>query len=82
MESKISETSCYSGTEMALVSSSIIKYRIYEIEQENQILIAEIDSSLLSWTRRNMNPGKEYIYAISAVNRQGRESEKSFTQIL
>jgi hypothetical protein len=62
-------------------NSSIKKYRIYEVKQETHNLIAELDSSSSTWTRRNMNPNKEYIYAISSVNRQGRESEKSFTQI-
>jgi len=53
---------------------NIQKYRVYEIDGAQKILLAEVDSSVFEYYYRKVNPVQRYTYAVSAINDEGLES--------
>lgn len=60
---------------------NIIKYRIYMVEGENKSLLAELDAQTFEYWHRKIEKDKQYIYALFAVNDEGREGNPACTTI-
>ncbi len=62
-------------------NKNIIKYRIYQIEGENNVLPVELDSDTFEYWRRRVVKDKQYVYSIVAVNDENRESDPAIVDI-
>lgn len=60
---------------------NIDKYRIYNIQNSSKILLVELESSVFRFEQRDVLKDTEYIYAIAAVNSEGRESTLEYVTI-
>jgi hypothetical protein len=56
-------------------NENIIKYRIYQIEGENRNLVIELDAGTFQYWHLRVEKEKPYIYAIYAVNYEGKEGQ-------
>lgn len=54
---------------------NIEKYKIYEIDGVNRILLAELAASNLEYSRRHINKNKAYSYELIAVDNMNRVGE-------
>ena len=52
---------------------NIVKYRIYSIEGELRLLLAELNADINLYVHRPINKGQSYTYELAAVNNEGRE---------
>ena len=59
--------------------NAITKYRIYQIEDSSQSLLAEVNVSYTEYLHRNVDADKEYTYALVAVDPQDREGEAVYS---
>ncbi len=57
-------------------NTGVAKYRLYQVDA-GQTLIAEVSASQFSYTLRNMDKAKTYIFAITAVDETDNESESA-----
>jgi hypothetical protein len=57
-------------------NTGVAKYRLYQVDA-GQTLIAEVPASQYSYTLRNMDKSRTYIFAITAVDEAGNESESA-----
>ncbi len=58
--------------------TDLASFKIYYGESENELVhTITIDSSKTTSTIRNLNTGRTYYFAVTAINEQGVESEKS-----
>ncbi|MGD8538515.1 MAG: serine hydrolase [Candidatus Aminicenantes bacterium] len=62
-------------------SESVAKYRIYRLIDEYLSMIAEVDANTFEYWHRNVDEGTSYIYAISAVTSDDRESTPMFVSV-
>ncbi len=56
-------------------------YRIYDVSGGERRLLAELKGSNLSYWRRNIDPTRSYIYAVLAIDNQGREGNPAVVKI-
>jgi hypothetical protein len=54
------------------LNRDIEKYRIYEVDGVNYILLTELSGTTFEYTRRNIVKGKNYTYELWAVDNKGR----------
>jgi len=54
---------------------NILKYRIYQIENEKKYLLVELSATTFQYWHRRVKKEKLYTYAICAVNNENREGE-------
>jgi hypothetical protein len=52
---------------------NIVKYRIYQIDGDSQNLLVELNAGIFQYWHRRVEKEKEYMYAICALNDEGRE---------
>jgi hypothetical protein len=57
-------------------NTGVAKYRLYQVNA-GQTLIAEVPASQFSYTLRNMDKAKTYVFAITAVDEANNESESA-----
>jgi len=55
-------------------NSNVEQYRIYELQNGTQVLIAELDSAIFEYICRDIDKKSDYTYAIVAVDTYGNES--------
>lgn len=60
---------------------NIVRYRIYEIEESHQNLLIERNADIFSYLHRGVEKDKKYIYALAAVDRNGREGERTYLTV-
>jgi CubicO group peptidase (beta-lactamase class C family) len=60
---------------------NIAKYRIYRLIDEYRSLIAEVDANTFEYWHRKVAEDTVYIYAISAVTNENRESTPTFVSV-
>jgi hypothetical protein len=60
---------------------SIAKYRIYTVEGNNQILLAELSTNIFQFWHRGVTKEGIYQYAISSVDNNNKESESIFITV-
>ncbi len=53
---------------------NVEQYRIYEVQDSTQVLIAELDSAIFEYMRRDAEKNRDYTYEIRAVDMYGNES--------
>jgi len=56
-------------------------YRIYDVSRGERQLLAELKATSLYYWRRNIDPTRSYIYAVLAVDSQGREGNPAVVRI-
>lgn len=56
---------------------NIVAYRIYYVENGERVFVAEVDGNTLEYQHRNASEEDEYVYAVTAVAGNGRESHGS-----
>ncbi|MFB0564460.1 MAG: DUF362 domain-containing protein [Candidatus Aminicenantaceae bacterium] len=54
-------------------NENIVEYRLYELKDGKQSLLATVDASTFSYHHRNVLKNKTYNYALGAVNNEGVE---------
>ncbi|GAG20801.1 unnamed protein product, partial [marine sediment metagenome] len=62
-------------------NENIAKYRIYQINESIPSLLEELNADTLEYLHRNVEKDAQYIYALCAVNDEGREGESATTTI-
>lgn len=62
-------------------NENIEKYRIYQVERENKILLDELNAGTFIYWHRNVENDKQYVYAVYAVNNENREGNPACTTI-
>ena len=55
------------------------KYKIYRIEEEKAVLLAELGSDTFEYWDRNINKDQDHTYALVAVHITGEESDPVYT---
>lgn len=55
----------------------IVKYRIYQVENENKNLLVELNANTFGYWHRRVEKDKQYTYTICAVNNEGTEGAHS-----
>lgn len=60
---------------------NITKYKIYSLIDEYRSLLAEVDANTFEYWHRKVNEDSAYIYAISAVTGDNRESTPQFVSV-
>ncbi len=63
------------------LNKDIGKYRIYQVEGENQILLTELDGSTFEYWHLNVAKDEKYTYVLKAVDNGNREGESSYLEI-
>ena len=62
-------------------NKNLQKYRIYQIEEKNQILLVELSAATFEYWCRDVEKDKQYTYALVAVDDENRESLQTYTAI-
>jgi hypothetical protein len=62
-------------------NENIVEYRIYELENGYQNLLAAITSGTYEYWQRNVQKNKMYSYALAAVNDQGQEGRLAYSTV-
>lgn len=62
-------------------NENIQKYRIYQVEGKNQILLVELNSDTFEYWCRDVEKDKQYTYALIAIDDENRESLQAQTAI-
>lgn len=62
-------------------AENIAGYRIYRLIDEYQSLLAEVDANTFEYWHRNVDEGTSYIYAVSSVTGDDRESTPLFVSV-
>lgn len=62
-------------------NENIQKYRIYQVEGKNQILLVELNADTSEYWCRDVEKDKQYTYALVAVDDENRESPQIYTAI-
>ncbi len=62
-------------------SENITKYRIFWLIDEYRSLLAEVDANTFEYWHRKVNEDSAYIYAISAVSADNKESTPLFVSV-
>jgi hypothetical protein len=62
-------------------NSHIIKYLLFRIESEANVLIAELDSETFEYWDRQVDKDQEYEYALVAVHTTGEKSAPVYTTV-
>jgi len=60
---------------------NIVKYRIYQIEDDSQSLLIELGADQFEYWHRRVEKDKQYTYAIVAVNNEDREGKPAYITI-
>jgi CubicO group peptidase (beta-lactamase class C family) len=60
---------------------NITKYKIYRLIDEYLSLLAEVDSNTFEYWHRKVDEGTSYIYAISSISGDNRESTPHFVAV-
>lgn len=60
-------------------NENIQKYRIYQVEGKNQILLVELNADTSEYWCRDVEKDKQYTYALVAVDDENRESPQTYT---
>ena len=60
----------------------LVKYRIYLLEGDNQVLLVELSAGTSIYLHRRVSQNISYRYALVAVNSEGKESFPAFAEIL
>ena len=55
-------------------NSNVEQYRIYELQNSTQVLIAELNAGIFEYIRRDTEKNRNYTYEIMAVDTYGNES--------
>ena len=63
------------------LNRNIGKYRIYQIEEGNQTLLAELDGSTFEYWHMNVAKDEKYTYVLKAVDNENREGESAYLEI-
>lgn len=63
------------------IGSTITRYRVYLFAGTNKQLLAEVDGNTFEYTQRGLSQGTQYIYGISSVTDDNRESSPAFVFI-
>ncbi|MCX7975326.1 MAG: hypothetical protein N3B16_12645, partial [Candidatus Aminicenantes bacterium] len=72
----------YLSWERPPVSLELAQYRIYEISRGERKLIVDLPATQLSYFRRNIDPNKSLVYAVVAIDKQGKESNPAVVKVL
>ena len=59
----------------------IVKYRIYEINGESWNLLVELNPNTFEYWHRDVDKDKQYMYALVAVNDEGREGDPAYITV-
>lgn len=62
-------------------NENIQKYRIYQVEGKNQILLVELNADTSEYWCRDVEKNKQYTYVLVAVDDENRESPQTYTAI-
>lgn len=62
-------------------NENIQGYRIYKLNGDGQLLLAELDAHTFLYRNRQIEKDRPYIYAVTAVNDKGREGEPAYITI-
>jgi len=62
-------------------NKNIVKYKIYQIEGNNQKLLVELNANIYEYFHRNVEKSKKYIYAIVSVDEENEESFPVYTTV-
>lgn len=62
-------------------NENIAKYRLYLVNREHQNLLDELDVETLEYLHRDVEKNKQYIYALFAVNEEGREGQAVYVTV-
>lgn len=62
-------------------NKNIKKYRVYQVEGENKILLGELAPQLFTYWHRRVEKDKPYVYALFAVNDENKEGNPVCTTI-
>jgi len=60
---------------------TITKYRVYEVEEDGWVLIAEVSPNTFSYILRNAEKDKHLRFALVAVDDKGRDGDAAFTEV-
>jgi hypothetical protein len=55
--------------------------RIYKLDGDGQILLTELDAHTFLYWHRRVEKDRAYIYAITAMNDEGREGEPTYIKV-
>jgi len=55
-------------------NANVAKYRLFKLEGANQTLITELNPNVSKYSQRGVQKNTSYVYLITAVNTDGRES--------
>ncbi|NIM58079.1 MAG: hypothetical protein GTO16_03925 [Candidatus Aminicenantes bacterium] len=58
---------------------SVVKHRIYLVENSSQSLLGEVNVPYTEYLHRNVDGDREYTYALVAVDAQDREGDAAYT---
>jgi uncharacterized delta-60 repeat protein len=60
---------------------NITKYRIYQVEGENQSLLVELNADTFQYWHRDVDKDRQYAYILVAVNDEGREGDPAYITV-
>ncbi len=63
------------------MNRDIGKFRIYQKDGEEQVLLVELDASTFEYRHMNVDKDKKYTYVIKAVDSDNREGESAYLEI-
>lgn len=63
------------------MNKDIGKYRIYQIEGENWILLEELETSTFEYWHMNVAKDKKYSYVLTAVDYGNREGDSAYLEV-
>jgi len=63
------------------LNAGISKYRIYQKEGEDWVLLDEVNVDTYDYWHKNVSKEKKYIYALKAVDNQNIEGEPAYTEV-
>ncbi len=63
------------------LNKDIGKYRIYQVEGEDQILLTELDGNTFEYWHLNVAKDERYRYVLKAVDNGNREGEPAYLEI-
>jgi len=60
---------------------NITKYRIYQVEDESQSLLVELNADTFQYWHRKVEKDRQYDYVLVAVNDEGREGDPAYITV-
>jgi len=67
--------------ETNMLDKNIHRYRIYHVEANQEMLLAELDPGTFEYIHTNVVKDKPYTYALRAVDSGGREGEAAYLEV-